>query len=839
VASYTDPKSFGILISPVADYNLSAFYTAVVDNEANRVLLRSFFGCLTHALHFLHSSKIRHRDIKPENILIKGSAVYLADFGISLDWQNLSRSTTEKDSAKSWIYCAPEVANYEKRNSSSDIWSLGCVFLEMFTVLKGHTVQDLRAIFRARSDGSARFYENFNVAMEQLEDLSGGSISTDNEVGRWIREMIVMEPKSRITAQSLSVSIAAFKRKNRDEPNPFCGDCCSHDTESSSDAASDNDVWARADITTPATSPPETDDIRRLEEPNMDVKGQSLPSHPDTAESPNSNVIENMSNLHLEDTIASSSSNVDVGRDRALQEAADAKFAAQLLAAEEATIAASQQGQNPTSVIEEESPSSPSTAKPLTQQIPDQTDTTLDGPDLATSKHLTERKTTSRQQLLDEITLQTWPFANFYGRLPALVASSWRSPEAFLEAVKSDTRFMEYLRISNPAQFEKFKKARLDDVIPIIYLFLLNGLDINSSAFRDEGSSPERKLFHDGVTPLFWVHHWEISARNELIKLLIGFGADLEARAADQNTVTTCASATGNVEIVRVLLDLGCHPDEQDNSGITALHRAAWNGHVDVMNLLLDRGASTINAQDKAGKYPLSYAATLAHLEAVKVLVKRGAHLVEPFTDMPIAIGPAAFHGHIEVLEYLLSTGLYNNRVDYETPQVMTALQGAASSGKHEAVKLLIDRGANFHKPMLSGKTPLQFAAMKGHHLVVEMLIKHGASFRTTDSEGFTVGTNVAHVGHVNVMKVLLENGMGADEGNTTTYGGWRPLHQACVDGHLEMVKLLLRHGADPSRRIIGRFTTPLGAAKKRGHNDIVVVLEQAIRERKRGRLTG
>jgi ankyrin repeat protein len=88
-------------------------------------------------------------------------------------------------------------------------------------------------------------------------------------------------------------------------------------------------------------------------------------------------------------------------------------------------------------------------------------------------------------------------------------------------------------------------------------------------------------------------------------------------------------------------------------------------------------------------------------------------------------------------------------------------------------------------------------------------------------------------------MKVLLENGMGADEGNTTTYGGWRPLHQACVDGHLEMVKLLLRHGADPSRRIIGRFTTPLGAAKKRGHNDIVVVLEQAIRERKRGRLTG
>ncbi|KAF2489178.1 kinase-like protein, partial [Lophium mytilinum] len=157
VASYTDSKYFGLLISPVADYNLSAFYGVVAGNKENEKSLRSFFGCLAHSLHFLHQNKIRHRDIKPENILVKGSAVYLADFGISLDWENLSRSTTTEDSGKSWTYCAPEVANYEKRNSSSDIWSLGCVFLEMLTVLKGFTVHDLREVFRKHS-GRPRFY---------------------------------------------------------------------------------------------------------------------------------------------------------------------------------------------------------------------------------------------------------------------------------------------------------------------------------------------------------------------------------------------------------------------------------------------------------------------------------------------------------------------------------------------------------------------------------------------------------------------------------------------------------------------------------------------------------
>jgi serine/threonine protein kinase len=84
VASYTDSRNFGLLMSPIADYNLSAFYEVAMNSEETRRALCTFFGCLANALRFLHDSKIRHRDIKPENILVRGPEVYLTDFGISL-----------------------------------------------------------------------------------------------------------------------------------------------------------------------------------------------------------------------------------------------------------------------------------------------------------------------------------------------------------------------------------------------------------------------------------------------------------------------------------------------------------------------------------------------------------------------------------------------------------------------------------------------------------------------------------------------------------------------------------------------------------------------------------
>lgn len=67
IGSCTEPKYVGILF-PVADCNLGEVLEQN-DLEKRRWALRTYFGCLTSALAFLHEHETRHKDIKPQNIL--------------------------------------------------------------------------------------------------------------------------------------------------------------------------------------------------------------------------------------------------------------------------------------------------------------------------------------------------------------------------------------------------------------------------------------------------------------------------------------------------------------------------------------------------------------------------------------------------------------------------------------------------------------------------------------------------------------------------------------------------------------------------------------------------
>jgi len=124
IGSYTDPRFVSIIMSPVADCNLKEYLEVESIGSVERVserrsFLRTFFGCLTSALCYLHENCVRHKDIKPQNVLVKANAVFLTDFGISFDWTEVGKSTTSGDTVRTLRYCAPEVAKFLPRNSSS------------------------------------------------------------------------------------------------------------------------------------------------------------------------------------------------------------------------------------------------------------------------------------------------------------------------------------------------------------------------------------------------------------------------------------------------------------------------------------------------------------------------------------------------------------------------------------------------------------------------------------------------------------------------------------------------------------------------------------------------
>lgn len=165
VGSFHRKGQFALLMYPVAIYNLAEYLSSAAEEDhlgleinlpRSRVLLRAF-GCLSSALMYLHVSlRVKHKDIKPENILVdQYGSVLLADFGISKQYE--ADTVTEGMTPFTDKYAPPEVVGRDKRNLSADIFSLGCVFLEMMTVVLGETMDNMiDAIFNTDNRPSYR-----------------------------------------------------------------------------------------------------------------------------------------------------------------------------------------------------------------------------------------------------------------------------------------------------------------------------------------------------------------------------------------------------------------------------------------------------------------------------------------------------------------------------------------------------------------------------------------------------------------------------------------------------------------------------------------------------------
>jgi ankyrin repeat protein len=108
-------------------------------------------------------------------------------------------------------------------------------------------------------------------------------------------------------------------------------------------------------------------------------------------------------------------------------------------------------------------------------------------------------------------------------------------------------------------------------------------------------------LFEDGATPFIRAAQ---SSDVELMKVLLAAGADPKIRTAHDVTALAVASGIAwvegvtfewsrekNQEAVRMLLDLGIDPNQQDDEGRAALHGAAHKGRNEIVQMLVDAGA--------------------------------------------------------------------------------------------------------------------------------------------------------------------------------------------------------------------------------------------------------
>ncbi|KAG2417776.1 hypothetical protein HFD88_008995 [Aspergillus terreus] len=210
-ATYTCGREVGLILNPVADGgDLGNYLQTIQDTgqgptaEQKAVLERSF-GCLASGISFIHMQTIRHKDIKPQNILIHQGSVLYTDFGISLDASQDERTTTMGTALSLTLrYCAPEVARYVKRNRKSDIFSLGCVFVEILAVLEPE--------INLAGTEDVPYYAVVDKVRSMLSSLLDAGSERANLVLLCV-EMLNPEPQDRIGAAGLLREIGSLGPK--------------------------------------------------------------------------------------------------------------------------------------------------------------------------------------------------------------------------------------------------------------------------------------------------------------------------------------------------------------------------------------------------------------------------------------------------------------------------------------------------------------------------------------------------------------------------------------------------------------------------------------------------
>jgi ankyrin repeat protein len=168
-----------------------------------------------------------------------------------------------------------------------------------------------------------------------------------------------------------------------------------------------------------------------------------------------------------------------------------------------------------------------------------------------------------------------------------------------------------------------------------------------------------------------------------------------------------------------------------------------------------------------------------------------------------ILLHSAANQGTPEVVETLLNRGLKSNAKDRWGETVLHSVSRGkrGSQGGVRVAKILLERGADVNTRRKNDWTPLHFASYFGNVEIVRLLLDHGANL---DAATGNMGEKPLHkVSYgkyryqedgVRVAQLLFDRGA---EVNTRGKDDWTPLHRASYYGNVEIVRLLLDHGAD------------------------------------------
>lgn len=376
------------------------------------------------------------------------------------------------------------------------------------------------------------------------------------------------------------------------------------------------------------------------------------------------------------------------------------------------------------------------------------------------------------------------------------------------------------------------------------------------AAYRDDGEMADALIAagakvnlgnREGATPIYLA---SLHGSAGMIEKLLKAGADVNQLGPEGETPLMLAARTGNLDALRVLLDHHADVNAKDKlRGTTALMWATEQAHPEAVKLLIEHGANVAAETDVDTRNARN---NLANTVRQRLNSSFGV-IGQKRTARPSAGSSAALssNGTAKKPDGENEAVSFFRRPAPKDGGGLTALVYAAREDCLDCAKILIEAGADVNQRTKYGWTALLTATQNRHYKFAQYLLDHRADpniannggwtplYLATDNrniEGGDYPVRTPDMDHLDYIKLLIAKGANVNAricgvGSTPTEckgdstetrtnftmqwlfeDGATPFLRAAQSGDIELMKLLLAHGADP-KIFTAHKVTPLAVA--------------------------
>lgn len=331
----------------------------------------------------------------------------------------------------------------------------------------------------------------------------------------------------------------------------------------------------------------------------------------------------------------------------------------------------------------------------------------------------------------------------------------------------------------------------------------------------------------------------------KIVRLLLESGADVHPKRDNELSPLLKAAEAGHLNIVLELLNHHADPNWQvvktGIAGQTALFRAAEAGHLAIVTTLLARGADP-NLRAKNGQTALYLACLRGRNAVVKALLDAGADpdggraedgkVGDRDGRTPLlSISAEKLPDEKNVEEGDGFAEKAAAELHHEKPDRRKKVSAKKSASEKtsrwniDTVNLLLRKGANKNAQDSTKRSPLHWAATHGYAELAKCLLSKefgkAADINIVQSRGKTALHLASEHDRVDIVDILLSHGA---EPDLRSDGRWTPLINAAEKGHAAVVAKLLEAGADVNADLSNGMTA-LHWAAFNGHEEVVRLL--------------